>query len=267
MKGGIWALDISWIANMYFNTSSDRNGTVRGFSYLLNLIERKYSPSHIIACQDFGSNTFRHKLYPKYKGNRDEKKAGFLIQLEQVYALINSLGIQVLEDEEYEADDFMASLACQFADNKVVLVSKDKDLKQVLKDGKVGMFFRQNGGWNFYSRKMAEKDWGVPSEHFITYQVLIGDSADNIPGCSGIGPKRARALIEKYGGLEDILRHASKESPTIAKKLTAFDPELTKRLITLKTDIPIVLKPAEIDGAALIKVCEKNEIVNHWSEK
>jgi 5'-3' exonuclease len=178
---------------------------VRGYvSLLMNLLTGRTTSTPVAFCvaafDESLTTCWRNVLYPDYKANRPPANAGVLHQLHLCRTLTAALGIPVLADLEYEADDFIATLA-RLSRQPVKIVSRDKDLQQLLAPTVVLMDPKD---WQLTTAGDFVDGYGFEPVAFPDYQALAGDSVDNVPGVPGIGPKSARRLIETFGTLERL---------------------------------------------------------------
>lgn len=178
---------------------------VQGFArFLLELLESE-RPSHIAVAFDesLGSN-FRHALYPAYKANRDPAPPELKRQFAWCKALCTALGLATLAHANYEADDLIGSAIWTSRNRgfRSVIVSADKDLSQLLREGDEQVDFGKGLRWGHGGVKSRH---GVHAEQIPDYLALAGDAVDNIPGVTGIGPKSAATLLGHYGTLDALL--------------------------------------------------------------
>ena len=182
-----------------------------GFLNQLFRILNKEKPDYVATIFDRKEKTFRHKKYPDYKANRDPMPEELQIQLPHLWKLIEALQIINLSKKGYEADDIIGTLAIDGVKNnlEVYIVSGDKDFMQLINDN---VFLYAPGTKNkpdkVYDKDGVKDRWGVPPDKIIDLFGLMGDSSDNIPGVSGVGPKSAMKLINEYGTLEESLNNA-----------------------------------------------------------
>jgi DNA polymerase-1 len=230
------------------DTGRSING-VRGYlGYLTGLLRgRDGNPPvrHCVAAFDESlTSCWRNRLYAAYKANRPPAEAGILHQLTLCRRLTAELGVPVLADLEYEADDYIATLA-RTSRMPVTIVSRDKDLKQLL-DHRVSLVDPKDG--SLATPETFAREFGFSPAAFPDYQALTGDSVDNIPGVPGVGPKSARRLIETFGDLERIYDGKAdwaaagiKASSKMAARLEASreDAFLYRRILRLDDQVPI----------------------------
>ncbi len=246
-------------------------GAVSGFcSMLFKLLEDARSddsnnkPTHFAVIFDSARKNFRNEIYSDYKANRAEAPDDLAPQFEYIRKSVEAFNLPSIELLNYEADDLIATYSKKIteAGGKVTVISSDKDLMQLVSN-KVRLFDPMK------SRVIGEKEvlekFGVKPKQVIDVQSLAGDSSDNIPGVPGIGIKTASELINKYNNLENLLNKASeikqnKRRETLLKnKDKAF---LSKKLVTLKDDVPIKNNPAEFT----IKMINKDKLYNFLRE-
>ena len=169
--------------------------------FLLDLIDRQ--PEHISVAFDESLNTcYRNEIYPAYKANRDLPDRNLEFQFAKCREITGLLGFHYLSLHDYEADDIIGTLMKRFSDNRpTVIVTRDKDLGQLLRDGDALWDFAAD---RYSDRAAVKKKFGVEAEQMSDYLALAGDSVDNIPGAPGIGAKTAAALLSHFGTLDGI---------------------------------------------------------------
>lgn len=207
---------------------------------LLQLI-REQKPDYLaMALDPAEGKIFREEIDPEYKANREPPPEDLIPQIKRIIQIVKAAGIPILSKPGFEADDVLATLCRQVADQdvQVCLVSKDKDLEQLLSD-RVTLFDAAKGECIGPAELQATK--GYSPAQAVEIQTLTGDSTDNIPGVVGIGPKKAAALIARYGSAEAVIAHADELTPAMKKNVLAFKDkiDLTRRLVTLRSDVDI----------------------------
>ena len=207
---------------------------------LLNLIEKE-KPEYLAMVVDTGNrDVFRTKLYPEYKANRKPAPDDFGPQAERILRMVADAGIPVIARPGFEADDIMATMARELAnrDFRVVLVSKDKDLRQLVCDHVV-LFDAATG--KMLDAAGVESEYGYPPAKAVEVQTLTGDATDNVPGVPGVGEKTAARLIAKYGSVEEVVKHADEQTPKLKENLqkAAEILRLSRSLVTLRSDVPM----------------------------
>ena len=240
-------------------------GAVSGFcSMLFKLLEDVRSddsenkPSHFAVIFDSARKNFRNEIYSEYKANRAEAPDDLAPQFEYIRKSVEAFNLPSIELLNYEADDLIATYSKKIIDAgaKVTVISSDKDLMQLVST-KIRLFDPMKS--KVIGEKEVEEKFGVKPKQVIDVQSLAGDSSDNIPGVPGIGVKTAAELINKYKDLDTLLNKASeikqnkRRETLIANKDKAL---LSKKLVTLKDDVPIKNDPNEF----LIKEIDKDKL-------
>lgn len=243
---------------------------VHGFArFLAELIERERPRYIAIAFDEALDSCFRHRLYPAYKANRAPAPDELRRQFAHCKALCRVLGLPVLADHEYEADDLIGSAvrAGRARGHRAVIVSADKDLSQLLQGEDAQWDFAKGVRWTAAGVKARH---GVDAHQLADYLALCGDAVDNIPGVPGIGCKTAASLLHHFGSLDALLersdeirflrfRGAAQAGARLRQH--AADALLYRQLTTIACDAP--LGPAESgfarsdgDGDALRALCD-----------
>jgi DNA polymerase I len=198
-------------------------------------------PSHLIFAMESAEDQERVNIYEDYKAHREEMPEDLRPQIEMILDVIRGFSIPIINHPGWEADDVIATLARQAeADGfEVVIVSNDKDLRQLLSPRIRIYNIRKK---QFQDAEFLLKEWGVRPEQVIDFQALVGDSVDNVPGVPLVGPKKASALLEKFGTLDEVLLHAD-EAPgkKLSENLKTFAEQarISRDLVTLRTDLPL----------------------------
>jgi DNA polymerase I len=214
---------------------------VFGFTGMLLKLLGQLQPDYIAVALDAPGSTFRDELYPAYKATRDEMPEDLRTQLPRVSELISAFGIPVLQKPGLEADDVIATVAHRLmqdpacADLHLRIVSKDKDLQQLLCD-RVHMF-------DIHTDTLLDTAWllenrGVRPEQVIDLLALMGDTVDNVPGVPGIGPKTAAQLIQQYGSIDGVYANLDQIKGKRRENLEASRAHLplSRELVTLRKD-------------------------------
>lgn len=174
-----------------------------GFTRILLKLIKENRPEYAVVFFDVKGPTFRHKLYDQYKANRPPMPEELVIQIPDIKKMIAALNIPIVEKPGYEADDLVGTYAgfAQENDFDVVMVSGDKDFIQLITD-RCTLWDPMKD--TITDRETVKKDMGIEPAQFVDILGLAGDSADNIPGISGVGPKTAAKLIAEFGSIENI---------------------------------------------------------------
>ncbi|MBX2832263.1 MAG: DNA polymerase I [Rhodospirillales bacterium] len=232
---------------------------VYGFCTMLMKLREDTKPDHMAVIFDPKGKTFRNDFYPEYKAHRPPAPEELVPQFGLIRDATRAFNLPCIELEGYEADDLIATYARQAEaeGSDVIIVSSDKDLMQLVTD-RVQMFDAMKNR-TIGAAEVMEK-FGVAPNKVIDIQALAGDSVDNVPGVPGIGVKTAAQLIDEYGDLDSLLERAGEiKQPKRREKLieNAELARISRRLVTLKTDVPVVEKIGsfelkEPDGGVLL---------------
>ena len=237
-----------FISRPLINSKGQNTSAAYGFTNsLLKLIE-DHSIEHAAVVFDEGEeDTFRKEIYEDYKAHRDPPPDELLENIPFIKEIVKGLDIPVLEVPGVEADDVIGTLAKQAEDDgaEVVIVSPDKDFKQLLSD-KVSIYKPAKGDQDFEIRtgETFREEYGLDPAQFIDMLALMGDSSDNVPGVYGIGEKTAQKLLREYHSVENLIDHADDLSGKRAREGMqehADDARLSKRLVRIRTDLDVGL--------------------------
>ncbi len=202
----------AFIKNPRFNSKGFNTSAILGFVNTLEDVLRKEKPTHIGIAFDPPSPTFRHKLYEKYKAQREETPEAIRLSIPFIKKIINAYHIPILEVDGYEADDVIGTLALQAGNQGICtyMMTPDKDYGQLVTDS-VFMYRPKYGDKEF--EIMGKEEIKAKFNIKYPFQVidmlgLMGDASDNIPGCPGVGKKTAQKLIAEYESIENLLAHS-----------------------------------------------------------
>lgn len=222
------------------NSEGFPTGLLTGFANLVDSLRRDHPTDYLVFALDSKGKTFRNDLYPEYKANRDAPPPELTQQLPIAIDWIEEMGFANLSREGYEADDVITTLTKMAKERGVFvrIVSHDKDLYQLIEDGKVVMVDVVKK--RDVDEQACRDKFGVDPKDFTNFQAIVGDSADNIPGVKGIGVKGAAKLINQYRTLENIysdLENAG--TPRIQKLLLEYKESafMSRDLVTLSQDV------------------------------
>ena len=214
-------------------------GLLTGFTNFMSTLQKQHDSDYIVFAIDTKGPTFRNEIDPNYKANRSAPPPELTMQLPVAIEWIDKMGYKTLGMPGYEADDMIATVT-HLAREKgynVRVVSHDKDLYQLIDDGKVVIV-------DAIKRKTMDEDacfekYGVTPKQFIDYQSILGDSADNVPGVKGIGKVGAEKLLKEYGTLDNIFANVKEIKGANQKKLIESREQayMSKELVTLKHDV------------------------------
>ncbi|MFA7396732.1 MAG: 5'-3' exonuclease H3TH domain-containing protein, partial [Sphaerochaetaceae bacterium] len=195
-----------------------------GFFNTLLMIVREYPVDYLVIAMDTKGPTFRHELYSQYKANRDAAPQDLHDQVPKIQAILDAAHIAHIGISGNEADDIIASLSRSATNQGIhtVMVTGDKDLLQLVNEHVSALRPPKKGESRYREVGTDEviKEFGISPDQIIDFLALTGDSSDNVPGVSGIGPKGALKLLEQYPTLQEIYDHIEELSPGVAKKLT-----------------------------------------------
>lgn len=221
-------------------------GALYGFTRMLIKIITEIEYTHIAVVFDTGEKTFRNEMYADYKANRPPCPPDLIPQFPLVREIVKVLNIAVLEKVGYEADDLIATYTKLAEKNglDVMVVSSDKDLMQLV-DDRVQMFDGMKN--EIIDIEKVKEKWGVEPKQILDLLSLMGDSADNVPGVPGIGPKTAAELINTFGSLDNLYKHLDEIKQEKRRQVLADNRDnafLSKKLITLDENVEV---PYSID--------------------
>lgn len=236
-----------WAIQRNLSTSAgEQTNAVFGVASMLLTILKREQPDAVIACFDEGNETVRHKEHEEYKAGRQETPDDFYTQIPRVHQCLETFGIPILSNPEYEADDLLGSLAVKGREEgfDVIIVTGDKDLYQMA-DGNIRIAVPHKGYSQpeYLNANGVEEKLGVTPEQVPEYKGLVGDSSDNLKGVKGIGPKTAIRLLQQYGDLEGVYEHLDEMKGSTRTKLEA-DKEsafFCRKMARLITDITLDL--------------------------
>ena len=246
-------------------------GAVSGFcSMLFKLLEdsksneNKHKPTHFAVIFDAARKNFRNEIYSDYKANRSDAPDDLIPQFEFIRKSVKAFNLPSIELINYEADDLIATYVEQILKEgaKATIVSSDKDLMQLYKKN-IRIYDPMKN--KFISNEDVNNKFGVNPDKVIDVQALAGDSSDNVPGVPGIGVKTAAELINQYGNLENLLKNADKIKQNKRRETLIQNKDkaiVSKKLVTLKKDVPVKNKISEFE----LKEIDKNKLYNFLRE-
>ena len=252
------------------NSKGQNTSAIFGFVNTLNDVLRSHHPDFIGIAFDPAGGTFRHEAYPEYKAQREATPEDIRLSVPIIKDIIRAFRIPILEVAGYEADDVIGTLARKGAEQglEVRMVTPDKDYAQLVTPN---IKMVRPGSGSKPAEVMGEKEvyekYGVTSTaQIIDLLGLMGDTADNIPGCPGVGEKTAVKLISQFGGIDELLNRTEELKGAMRKKVeeNAEQIRFSKFLVTIKTDVPIELDKEKLslkepDREALRKIYEELE--------
>lgn len=252
------------------NSKGQNTSAVYGFVNTLEDVLRTETPDYIGIAFDPAGGTFRHEAYPEYKAQREATPEDIRWAVPVIKNIIKAYRIPILEVAGYEADDVIGTLAVKGASDglEVHMVTPDKDYAQLVQPN-VYMRRPGHGAAGMEKLGVAEvcKKYGITgTEQVIDLLGLMGDTADNVPGCPGVGEKTAVKLIEHFGSIDNLLARTDELKGAMKKKVEGNVEQIkfSKFLVTIKTDVPIALnldelKRKDADTNALREIYENLE--------
>ncbi|MCH5584380.1 DNA polymerase I [Shimazuella sp. AN120528] len=234
------------------NSSGIHTNAAYGFAMMLVKMLEEEKPTHVLVAFDAGKMTFRHKDYEAYKGKRDKTPGELSEQVPLVQEILDAFAIQTYQQNGFEADDIIGTLAVQAEKEKIntLIVSGDKDLFQLIADH-VTVLHTKKGVTEIdrYDEAALHERYGLRPDQIVDLKGLMGDPSDNIPGIPGVGEKTALKLLAKYPTVEEIIAHPEAYSgKKLQEKLREFadDAVLSKKLATIHTEVPLPFSFAEL---------------------
>ena len=234
-----------------FKDKENRNvSAVYGFFSTLMMLLDSNEIDYLVVALDSKGPTFRHEIFPEYKATRNPTPEDLHPQIPIIIDILEKSGIKYYDKQEMEADDIIATFnkSAEAQGLETVIITSDKDLMQLVNQDTAILRPSKKGVKEYQMCKEEQvfESYGVKPCQILEYLIMLGDSADNIPGIKGIGAKTASKLLTQFGNLENIYQNLEKLSPGLRKKFIEGKDgvELSRKLITLKND---VFKPNDID--------------------
>jgi len=248
----------AFIKNPRINSKGLNTSAVMGFVNTLQEVLTKEQPTHLGVAFDPHGPTFRSEAYPAYKAQREATPEDIKQSVPIIKNILRAWNIPILEVEGFEADDVIGTLATKAGEQGIqtYMLTPDKDYGQLVTDHVFIYRPRHGGGYEVMGPEEVKAKYAIPSTAaVIDLLALMGDSADNFPGCPGVGEKTAVKLINEFGTVEELINRTSEIKGALQKKVEEHvdDIKLSKFLATIKTDVPIELKMDEL------KVTQPNE--------
>ena len=260
----------AFIKNPRINSKGLNTSAVMGFLNTLQEVLQKEQPTHLGVAFDPHGPTFRSEAYPAYKAQREATPEDIKISVPIIKDILKAWNIPILQVDGFEADDVIGTLATHAGRQgiKTYMLTPDKDYGQLVSDNVFIYRPRHGGGYEVMGPEEVKAKYAIPStEAVIDLLALMGDSADNFPGCPGVGEKTAVKLINEFGTVEQLISRTSEIKGALQKKIVEHvdDIRLSKFLATIKTDVPIELKMDELkvsqpNEAELAKLFEELEL-------
>ena len=236
----------AFIKNPRINSKGLNTSAIMGFLNTLNEVLTKEQPTHIGVAFDPHGPTFRSEAFPEYKAQREETPEDIRKAVPIIKDLLRAYRIPILQVDGFEADDVIGTLASKAGADGIetFMLTPDKDYGQLVRDNVFIYRPRHGGGYEVMGPKEVMEKYGIPStESVIDLLALMGDSADNFPGCPGVGEKTAVKLINEFGSIQQLLARSSEIKGKLREKVEEHveDIKMSYFLATIKTDVPIEL--------------------------
>ena len=248
----------AFIKNPRINSKGLNTSAIVGFVNTLYEVLTKEHPTHLGVAFDPHGPTFRSEVYPAYKAQREATPEDIKKAVPIIKDLLKAWNIPILQVDGYEADDVIGTLATKAGQEGVetYMLTPDKDYGQLVTNNVFIFRPRHGGGYETMGPEEVKAKYTIPStEAVIDLLALMGDSADNFPGCPGVGEKTAVKLINEFGTIENLISKTDELKGALKTKIESHieDIKMSKFLATIKTDVPIELRLDEL------KISEPNQ--------
>ena len=224
------------------NSKGENISALFGFFRNLYSILKHYKPAYIFAAMDSKTKTFRHEFYPEYKATRNKTPEDLHAQIPWICEILETLGIPTLQCDGYEADDIIATVAkkCTETGRTCRILSGDKDLMQLVSENIQILKPDAAATWKVTDSAAVQAEWGVKPAQLLDLLSLYGDTADNVPGVTGVGVKTAAKLLSEYQNLDGIYQNIEKIKGAMQKKLAdgKENAYFSQKLIKLHETVP-----------------------------
>ncbi len=269
----------AFLRNPRINSKGLNTSAIMGFCNTLNEVLTKESPTHIGVAFDHGK-TFRHDAFPEYKAQREETPEDIKLSVPLIKQILEAMHIPILQVDGFEADDIIGTVATRFGSDGIetFMLTPDKDYGQLIGPNVFMYRPRHGGGYEIIGEKEVGDKYGIPTPaQVIDLLALMGDTADNFPGCPGVGEKTAAKLINQFGSIDNMLQHTDEIKGKLREKVenAVEDIKMSKFLATIRTDVPMQLdldelKVEQLDEAKLRTIFEELEfrtLINKFLNK
>ena len=269
----------AFIKSPRINSKGLNTSAVMGFCNTLNEVLTKEKPTHIGVAFDHGK-TFRHDAFPDYKAQREETPEDIKHSVPLIKQVLEAMRIPILQVDGFEADDIIGTVATRFGADGIdtFMLTPDKDYGQLIGPNVFMYRPRHGGGYEILGEKEVGEKYGIPTPaQVIDLLALMGDSADNFPGCPGVGEKTAAKLINQFGSIDNMLQHTDEIKGKLREKVenAVEDIKMSKFLATIRTDVPMQLdldelkieQPDETKLRAIFEELEFKTLINKFLNK
>ena len=269
----------AFIKNPRRNSKGLNTSAIMGFCNTLNEVLTKEKPTHIGVAFDHGK-TFRHDAFPEYKAQREETPEDIKLSVPLIKQVLEAMHIPILQVENFEADDIIGTIATRFGADGIdtFMLTPDKDYGQLIGPNIFMYRPRHGGGYETLGEQEIAAKYGIATPaQVIDLLALMGDTADNFPGCPGVGEKTAAKLINEFGSIDNMLEHTYEIKGKLREKVenAIEDIKMSRFLATIRTDVPIqielddlkVEQPDETKLRALFEELEFKTLINKFLNK
>ena len=269
----------AFIKSPRINSKGLNTSAIMGFCNTLNEVLTKEKPTHIGVAFDHGK-TFRHDAFPEYKAQREETPEDIKLSVPLIKQVLEAMHIPILQVDGFEADDIIGTIAMRFGADGIdtFMLTPDKDYGQLIGPNVFMYRPRHGGGYEILGEKEVGEKYGIPTPaQVIDLLALMGDSADNFPGCPGVGEKTAAKLINQFGSIDNMLQHTDEIKGKLREKVenAVEDIKMSKFLATIRTDVPMELnldelkveQPDEAKLRAIFEELEFKTLINKFLNK
>ncbi|MEQ1778924.1 MAG: DNA polymerase I [Nitrosomonas sp.] len=230
------------------NRKNEPTGAIHGVLNMLRRLHKDYQADYSACVFDAKGKTFRDELYPDYKAHRPSMPPDLAVQIEPLHACIRAMGWPMLIVDGVEADDVIGTLARQAEQQNMrcIISTGDKDITQLV-NPRITLVNTMSNEVMDEANVLAK--FGVPPERMLDYLMLVGDTADNVPGVEKVGPKTAVKWLTQYGSLDNLVAHADEIKGVVGDNLRkALDWfGMSRQLITIKCDVDLPIKLTELE--------------------
>lgn len=235
----------AFLKNPRINSKGLNTSAIMGFVNTLNEVITKEQPTYMAVAFDHGK-TFRHEAFPAYKAQREETPEDIRASVPIIKDILEAYHIPVLQADGFEADDVIGTLATAAGREGIetYMLTPDKDYGQLVGDNVYIYRPRHGGGYDTLGESEVTQKYGIATTaQVIDLLALMGDSADNFPGCPGVGEKTAAKLITQFGSIDNMLAHTDEIKGKLREKVEGAvdDIRMSRFLATIRTDVPIAL--------------------------
>jgi DNA polymerase-1 len=237
----------------FVNRDGQHTNAIHGFiAMLINLLSNE-KPTHLAVAFDISRYSFRTREYPEYKGTRNATPPEFVGQIPLLEEALHAMNIATVTKEDFEADDILATLATQGAQQgfRVLLVSGDRDTIQLVNDDVTLLYPNVRGVSELkrYDRDAVFEKYGIEPHQYPEIAALVGESSDNLIGIDKVGEKTAVKWVKQYGTVDEIVAHADEITGVVGQKLREQKENAlrNRRLNQLVTDVELPVGPADLE--------------------